>query len=254
MSILNSFKYDFKYDLASPKRTLEHRDIILSKKFLKNLYEEWYHVFINEIPHLPSGKLVELGSGGGFLKQLEPLVITSDVIQLSWTDMTFSAMEMPFEEEELAGIFMIDTFHHIPSVEIFLSNASKVLKKGGEIIMIEPANSSWGRFIYKNFHHEPFDENGGWHITESGPLTGANGALPWIVFERDRKRFDKLFPELNVVSIRYHTPLRYLVSGGVSFRQFVPEFSYGFFTWLDKLLCAISLNFSMFVSIKIKKK
>ena len=254
MSILNSFKYDFKYDLASPKRTLEHRDIILSKKFLKNLYEEWYHVFINEIPHLPSGKLVELGSGGGFLKQLEPLVITSDVIQLPWTDTTFSAMDMPFEDEALTAIFMIDTFHHIPDAKMFLSNASRVLKSGGIMIMVEPANSLWGRFIYKNFHHEPFDENGDWHIPESGPLTGANGALPWIVCERDRKRFNTLCPELNVVSIKYHTPLRYLISGGVSFRQFVPNFSYGFFTWFDKLLSTMSQNFSMFVSIKIEKK
>lgn len=254
MSISGSFKYEFKYDLASPKRTLEHRDIILGKKFLKKLYEEWYRIFLNEIPHLPAGKLVELGSGGGFLKQLEPLVVTSDVIQLPWTDLTFSAMDMPFEVEELSAIFMIDTFHHIPDVEMFLSNASRVLKRGGKIIMVEPANSHWGRFIYKNFHHEPFNVNGNWHIPESGPLTGANGALPWIVFERDRKQFDKLFPELHVASIRYHTPLRYLVSGGVSFRPFVPAFSFGFFTRLDKLLSAISSGFSMFVSITIEKK
>ena len=37
--------------------------------------------------------------------------------------------------------------------------------------MIEPANSVLGRFIYKNFHHEPFDETGEREIKPGNPST-----------------------------------------------------------------------------------
>ena len=120
--------------------------------------------------------------------------------------------------------------------------------------MIEPANSFWGRFIYKNFHHEPFNITGDWKIAEEGPLSGANGALPWIVFERDRTKFESLFPQLNILEISYHTPLRYLISGGVSYKQLAPDFMYGFFSLLDKTSSKTFNQFSMFVTIKIRKE
>jgi SAM-dependent methyltransferase len=176
------------------------------------------------------------------------------VLDLPSNDLTFSALDMPFANEELSALLMIDTFHHIPDAEQFFREADRVLMKDGYIIMIEPANSIWGRFIYKNFHHEPFDVNGGWAIPESGPLSGANGALPWIVFERDAGLFQSRFPGFVIEEIKYHTPLRYLVSGGVSFKQLVPGFSYGFFAGIDKIASSLFPGFSMFVTVKLKKK
>lgn len=248
-----SLKYKISCDINSPERTLFHKKIILNKPFLKKLYIEWYHEFINAIPQLPKGKLLEIGSGGGFLKELNPSIICSDYLDLPTNDLTFSALNMPFSEDEVSGLFMIDTFHHIPDAAKFLKEAKRVLIKEGQIIMIEPANSLWGRFIYKNFHHEPFDSKKDWSIPSSGLLSGANGALPWIVFERDRKIFDELFPEFKIISIQYHTPFRYLLSGGVSFRQVVPDFLFGAFTLSDRILSALSKHFSMFVTIRIKK-
>jgi hypothetical protein len=34
-----------------------------------------------------------------------------------------------------------------------------------------------------------------WSFPAVGPLSGANGALPWILFERDRARFEREFPQ-----------------------------------------------------------
>lgn len=248
-----SLKYKIYCDINSPERTLFHKKIILNKPFLKKLYIEWYQEFINAIPQLPKGKLLEIGSGGGFLKELNPSIICSDYLDLPTNDLTFSALNMPFSEDEVSGLFMIDTFHHIPDATKFLHEAKRILKNKGQIIMIEPANSLWARFIYKNFHNEPFNPNGGWTIPSSGPLSGANGALPWIVFERDIKIFTDIFPEFQIVGIKYHTPFRYILSGGVSFRQMVPGFLFGAYTLSDKIMSALSKHFSMFVTIRIKK-
>ncbi|MDN5292206.1 MAG: hypothetical protein PWQ06_2445, partial [Anaerophaga sp.] len=138
------WKYQTDHALDSPERTLVHRKILKSKKFLQNLYRQWYSHFLKEIPALPPGKLLELGSGGGFLKELEPRVITSDVQKLPTNDMTFSALEMPFEDQSLAAIFMIDTLHHLPDAAKFFNEAERTLIPGGIIKMIEPANTLWG--------------------------------------------------------------------------------------------------------------
>lgn len=247
-------RYKIDLPLDSPERTLLHKEIILRKIFLRKLYTKWYSHMVRELEGLPEGLLVELGSGGGFFKEFVPRVICSDILDLPGNDMTFSALAMPFEDKSVSGIFMVDTFHHIPDSETFLSEARRVLKKDGVIMMTEPASSWWGRYIYRKFHHEPFDPAGDWKFPLSGPMSGANGALPWIVFERDKSIFADKFPTLEIQGISYHTPLLYLLSGGVSFRQFVPGFSYGFFNLLDRMLSGISSGLSMFVTIKIRKK
>ncbi|MFH0866699.1 MAG: class I SAM-dependent methyltransferase [Bacteroidota bacterium] len=246
-------KYKIDAQLDSPERTIIHKQIIRNKIFLKKLYLEWYAEFKRETGKLPEGILLELGSGGGFLKEVIPSVICSDVIPLASNDLTFSALNMPFESNSVSGIFMIDTFHHIPDAAKFLHEAKRILINNGQIIMIEPANSLQGRVFYKNFHHEPFDPKGDWTIPSTGPLSGANGALPWIVFERDIKIFTDTFPELKISRIKYHTPFRYILSGGVSFRQVVPDFLFGAYTLSDKILSALSKHFSMFVTIQIIK-
>lgn len=246
-------KYDIPYDLDSVERTIYHRKIITNKTFLKRLYSEWYNIFIEVIPQLPKGKMIELGSGGGFLKEFEPQILSTDILKLPSNDLTFSALDMPFKNGEISSIFMVDTFHHIPDAGKFLNEANRVLMKNGEIVMIEPANTIWGRLIYANLHHEPFEPNADWTIPKAGPLSGANGALPWIVFQRDFNKFKKLFPEFEIQEISFHTPLIYLLSGGLSFKQLFPDFSYPLFRTLDKFLSSISNELSMFVTIKIKK-
>jgi SAM-dependent methyltransferase len=247
-------KYKSECHLDSPSRTLFHREIILNKPFLKKLYLEWYNVFLKEMQSLPEGICVEIGSGGGFLKDLESSIITSDILQLPHIDLNFSALEMPFNDSEISALFLLDTFHHIPDSLEFLKEVNRVLKKGGKLIMIEPANSLWGRIIYKNLHHEPFNPEGDWKIPDSGPMSGANGALPWIVFVRDKASFQERFPNLKIESITYHTPLRYLLSGGVSYKTIFPEWSFGVFRCVDRTLSVLSKQVSMFMTIKTVKK
>ncbi len=246
-------KYNIEHPLDSPERTLYHKEIILQKKFLKKLYEQWYNEFSKEIKNLPNNTLIELGSGGGFLKEIEPKVICTDILELSTNDMTFSALNMPFDDQSVGGIFMVDTMHHIPDMEQFLCETNRVLAKNGKMIMIEPANSLWGRFIYKNFHHEPFDTKGTWTIPSKGPLSGANGALPWIVFERDRQLFIEKFPNLRIETINYRNPLLYLLSGGVSYRQLLPDFMFPIINKIDFLLPRLFKQISMFQLIKITR-
>ena len=63
-------KYTIPFDLDDPNATLAHRDLILQKPFLKRLYNDWYSVFIQKSREIKNGKYLEIGSGGGFLKEI----------------------------------------------------------------------------------------------------------------------------------------------------------------------------------------
>ena len=246
-------KYTIPFDLDDPKATLAHRDLILQKPFLKRLYNDWYDVFINKAKEIKTGKHLEIGSGGGFLKEVFPEVITSDILALPNVDMVFSAEVMPFKENELASIVMLNVFHHIPKPYLFLQEAQRTLVKGGKIIMTEPANSALGRFIYKRFHHEPFEENGPREIKAGNPLSNSNQPLPHIYFERDLELFTKEFPLLKINSIKYHSPFSYIISGGVSRSAMLPYFMYNFVKGIEWLFSPLSKQLGLFCTIEVEK-
>ena len=121
--------------------------------------------------------------------------------------------------------------------------------------MIEPWVSAWSNFVYKKIHSEPFDpETLEWEFPYQGPLSGANGALPWIIFERDRNRFESEFPEWVVAAIEPTMPFVYLLSGGVSMRSFAPGWLYNSCRRLERGLKRLQLNPAMFALYKLSKK
>ena len=246
-------KYKIDFDLDDPNASLAHRDIILKKPFLKRLYTDWYLIFIIKSKEIKNGKYLEIGSGGGFLKDVFPEVITSDILTLPNVDLIFTAEEIPFKENELASIVMLNVFHHIPKPHLFLKEAQRTLIKGGKIIMTEPANSSLARFIYKRFHHEPFDEKGQREIKAGNPLSNSNQALPYIYFERDLDLFKKDFPSLKINSINYHSPFSYIISGGVSRSAMLPFFMYNFVKGIEWLFSPFFKQIGLFCTIEIEK-
>lgn len=238
-------------DLDHPSTTARHAKTIRQKFILRRLYEEFYRTFSRASP---AGRRVELGSGGGFIKDAMPGVVTSDVVRLEGVDMVFAGESMPFSDESVDALFMVDVFHHLTNPALFLKEAERCLRPGGKVVLIEPANTPWARFIYRNFHSETFDADAGWTRPAGGRLSDANVALPWIVFQRDRARFDREFPKLRLARWSPHTPFRYLASGGLSFRPFVPWFLYPAVVALEKLLSPWNHFWAMFVTIELEKR
>jgi len=241
-------------DLDDPSATVLHAQILRQKKFLFEVYKEWYGRFKDGLGELNGGNvIVELGSGGGFIKDVIPSVITSDILQIPIIDVCFSGESMPFADASIDAFLMIDVFHHIKEPAHLLKEMDRCLKKGGKIIMIEPANTLWARFVWQNFHHENFNPKDGWKIEGYGPMSNANGALPWIIFCRDRKKFESTFSALHIKRIQYHTPLLYLLSGGMSMKQLLPGFCYGLIKVVEFLLTPVNGGVAMFFTIQLEK-
>lgn len=227
---------------------------IRNKPFLAKLYADFYEEIRLALPVGVQGPVVEIGTGAGFFKNHLSHLIAGDVLPSRFIDVCFDARHLPFKPNSLRAIVMLNVFHHIPSAGLFLFDAQRSLKPGGVIIMIEPWMTLWSHLIYKLLHHEATDTSQlGWDFESTGPLSGANQALPWIVFKRDRVHFERTFSGLRIEAIRPHTPLRYLASGGLSHKATAPLSWYAPLARMEARAQPLRKGFSMFATIILKK-
>ena len=241
--------------LDSHSRASEIRAIIKHKPSLKRLYQEIYEKYIDCLNRCPkSGFALELGSGAGFVKQMVPELITSDILPYEGVDQVVDATELPFEDQSISFIGMVNVFHHIPDTERFLQEAQRCLLPGGRLFIVDQHPGYISTPILRFIHHEPFDQRAAsWRFESTGPLSGANGALAWIVFVRDRRKFHQSFPNLRLVRYRPHTPLRYWLSGGLNRWNLLPGPAFQFATGMDRILTRISSSLGSFVDIEVVK-
>jgi len=240
--------------IDDPATTELRRQIISSKPFLKAIYDEWYSLLARELP-AGDGDVLELGSGGGYCDRYIKGLITSEVFPSPSVQLVVDGRHIPFEGGSLRAIVFTDVLHHMPDVRQFFSEAVRCLRPGGKILMIEPWVTAWSRFVYRRFHHEPFlPEAQDWSFPPAGPLSGANGAIPWIVFARDRAKFESDFPELQIERILPFLPFRYLVSGGVGMRSLMPGFTHPLWAGLERMLEPQMSHLAMFAFISVRRR
>ena len=241
-------------DPNSPRALIRRFAALQRNRLLRCIYTDWYMMLAETLPADIEGPLLEIGSGGDFSKTLFPELITSEIIAAPIVDVVLDGQRLPFGRDSLRGILMIDVFHHIPRVESFLSEARQCLKPGGVLAMIEPWITPWSRFIYTHFHPEPCrPQAADWHFPAGGPLSCANQALPWIVFKRDRRRFQTRCGPWEIALLELHSPFRYLLSGGFSFPNVLPGKAYGFIKKLEKRLRPFNPYLAMFATIVLKR-
>jgi SAM-dependent methyltransferase len=241
-------------DPDDPAATALRRQVIEKKPFLRKIYLEWYGKLLHALPAVP-GSVLELGSGAGFFRELCPEAITSEVFVCPGVQSVIDARRLPFRDASLRAIVMTDVMHHIPEPARFLAEAQRTLAPGGRVLMIEPWVSAWSKFVYTRFHPEPFrPEASSWDFPPRGPLSGANGAMPWMIFQRDLAAFRQRFPALEVARIEPMMPFRYLVSGGVSMRNLAPAWSYGLWKAAERLLAPWMRQLAMFAFIALERR
>ncbi len=224
-------------DIDSAEATSVHATLIRTKGFLRRQYEWYYEQFVAVERRAPAGLRLEIGSGGGFLGELIDNLLTVDVRPQA--DVTFkaSACALPVNSQSVGGVFLLNVLHHLPEARHFFSELTRVLADGGRAVFIEPYVSPVSKWVYTHLHHEPFDPRvEQWSLPSQGPMSSANGALPWIIFVRDRKKFEAAFPELEIRRLVPHTALTYLLSGGVSMRSLLPGFAFGPLSGLEQAM------------------
>ena len=112
---------------------------------------------------------------------------------------------------------MVDVLHHLVSPRRFFSEAQRVVRAHGRIVLIEPAITPVSSLFFRLLHHEPVD-------MRVDPLADiasdkvrdpydSNQAIPTLLFGRYRQAFAVHFPSLKVREKRWMSLLAYPLSG-----------------------------------------
>lgn len=239
---------------GTPRFFAIQKSIIQQRPLLKWSYDIWYARLLADARSVATpGLLVELGSGGSCLKDLEPALITSDVVD-QVADQVIDARHLPFADGSVKALFLTHVLHHIPDVCAFFAEAQRVLVPGGVISMIEVAHTPFARFFFRNFHPEPYrDECRDWSFAQSDSMMDSNQALSWMIFKRDRNQFEQAYPQLKIETMALLPWLAYLLSGGVTKRNLIPNCLNPPIRGMERLLSPLAPVFALHWHICVRK-
>lgn len=197
------------------------------KKILREVYFGWYREIIAELTP-GNGKILEIGSGIGNFKEYNPGVVASDIVDNDGLDIRFDAHFMPFCDNSIANIVMIDVLHHLSNPVRFLNEALRVLKKEGRILLFEPYPTPVSSIVYRLFHREPFNPDvdffGENSIKKKDPWE-ANQAAAFVLFFKQEGKFRETFGQrLHLVKKKLLSCILYPLSGGFEHKQLLPDF------------------------------
>lgn len=232
----------------------KHRTTWRHKPMLRNIYREWYQKIS---AYLTPGKTLELGAGSGGYKEYNPRVITSDIDPQPWLDMHFDAHTIPFKNNSVSNIVMIDVLHHLHNPVVFFNEAFRVLKKGGRIVCIEPYSTFISGIVYKLFHPEPFNFSIDYYAPEfkgqAKTPWESNQAIPYLLFSKHKDTFYKIFRDkLTIIRLEKFSFLLYPLSGGFEHKQLIPNCTVPFFKLCERMLVPFTdiLAFRCFIVIE----
>jgi SAM-dependent methyltransferase len=146
-------------------------------------------------------------------------------------------MDLP--SQSVRALFGQNCFHHFPDPEKFFQEARRVIKPGGGIVLIDPYYGPVSNIVYKRlFTTETFDKAAPeWNELSLDPQAKPNQALSYIVFVRDRAKFISKFPEFEILLMQpLPSYLRYVLSGGLNFRQLAPDSFIPLLKTMEKLM------------------
>ena len=215
-------------DLDSVDRIIIHREILARKRMIREVMFEIYsrqHELDRQYFGAVTGRRVEIGAGSSLMKTLFPDVESTDVVSCPGLDRALDAMNMPYDDQSVRAIFGINCFHHFNDPYKFLRELVRVCRPGGGAVLVEPYYGPVAALICKYLYAtEGFDKKAPAVRPPGRPMSGANQALSYIVFIRDQAKLAELVPEVELVHMEpLSNYIRYFASGGITFRQLLPD-------------------------------
>jgi SAM-dependent methyltransferase len=211
--------------------------VYLKKGALREVYKDHYQ----EILKLSvEGKTLEVGSASGNLGDLFNDHIFSDIVTSPWVNVVADAQQLPFHDASFANIVGVDVLHHINWPIYFLEEASRLLKLGGKLILLEPAITLGSWLLCKYFHVEDMDMGADplkrGIIDPSRDVRLANLAIPTLLQEKYNSRLKAALPEFEKFEFRHLTLPAFPLSGGFRPWRLIPHWAVAPILSLERLI------------------
>ncbi|MGZ9166701.1 MAG: class I SAM-dependent methyltransferase [Anaerolineales bacterium] len=210
------------------------------KPLLRTLYGDFYRLIARHLSNLPESKIVELGSGLGNIHDVIPNCVRTDLFPNPWIDQVENAYKLSFTNDSVSDLILTDVFHHLKHPGTVLQEFSRVLRKGGRVIMLEPCLSALGLLVYGVLHDEPiaitkeieWDAPADWS-PEKIDYYAAQGNASRIFL---RKRFRHRLMGWQKMETNRLSAIAYAASGGFSKPQLYPTSALPWIRKLEKIL------------------
>jgi SAM-dependent methyltransferase len=215
-------------DIDGTRRLEVHAAILARKRMLREVFAEFHHDFhrLDKQLFSATGARIELGAGISPMKNSYPDVLATDIVPGPNVDKVLDAEKMDLPDSSVRVFYAQNSFHHFPHPDRFFDEVDRVVAPGGGVVLLEPYFGPAASFLFRRlFRTETFNKDAAsWDAEMSGPMTGANQALSYVVLFRDRETFEKMHPTLKIVRHELCSNyLKYLLSGGLNFRQLLPD-------------------------------
>jgi SAM-dependent methyltransferase len=211
-----------------------------SKPVLRRAYRAFHERIAAHLDPSLSGKIVELGSGIGNIRDVIPGCIRTDLFANPWIDQVENAYSLSFQDGECSHLILFDVFHHLRHPRTALQECRRVLQNGGRVILFEPYVSLAGRLVYGPLHHEPigFDQPIALDAPESWSADrdayyAAQGNATRLFWKRE---YPEILKGWDVVARERLGAWSYALTGGYSKPQLYPSALYGVMSSFDRLL------------------
>jgi SAM-dependent methyltransferase len=199
------------------QRQIAHLRQWEKKESIRLLYRDFHRQLLE---CCPEGSVLDIGGGTAHIKNFRPDIVSVDILSFPGIDVVADAHQLPFRDGTFAGVVMLDVLHHLERPIDFLREASRVLKPGGRLAMLEPAMTTLARQFYHHFHEEPVEMDADpfapVSIDPDRDPFDANQAIPSLLFATSaaRKRVEETIPSLRIQSVKWLSLFAYPMSGG----------------------------------------
>lgn len=245
-------------DVDGGARLLVHTRMLGQKPMLKEVFTGFHHTFdrLDKKFFSGNGVRIEIGAGVAPIRDSYPDVLATDIVPSPKLDRVLDAEKMDFPDTIVRVVFGQNCFHHLPHPGRFFEELERVIVPGGGAILLEPYHGPFAAFLFRRmFDSEGYDkEFPSWETPATGPMNGANQALSYIVFQRDRAEFERRFPRLQIVHQETcNNYLMYLFSGGLNFRQLWPNWAAPLLQLIQGLLSPLNRWLALHHVVVIRK-
>ena len=193
-----------------------------SKKVLRLIYQDYYNI-INR--HCNDGNILEIGGGIGNFEINGRKIVKTDIQHSNLVNLVADAHNLPFSDSAFENIVLIDVLHHLDCPVNFLKESSRVLKRDGRLIMIEPGITPISWLLYKIAHDEEVDMS--WRPSmdcipnvNKKPYD-SNQAIPTLIFNKYSCILNVL--NLSIVNKNWLSLFGYPLSGGFQKWSLIPS-------------------------------
>lgn len=129
------------------------------KPVLQRAYRDFHRRIATHVDSSISGRIVEIGSGIGNIRDVIPNCLHTDLFANPWLDQVENAYDLSFADGEVSHLILFDVFHHLEHPGTALREARRVLAAKGRLIIFDPYISATGRVVYGPLHHEPIGDD-----------------------------------------------------------------------------------------------